>query len=101
VLIGNYEIMKDVSPLHPTVIAGTEVAVRLPRRDVEYKANEGYNLTVENLPWGKKGYTLTLYRLDETHNLSAVEETAGSGATVRLTNQLPAPSVELIVIRSK
>jgi xylan 1,4-beta-xylosidase len=101
VLIGNYEIMNDVSPLHPTVIAGTEVAVRLPRREVEYKDNKGYALALEHLPWGKKGYTLTRYRLDETHNLSPVEETSGTGTSVEISNPLSAPGVELIVLRSK
>ena len=69
--------MKDVVPLHPKVVAGTEIAVRLPRRTVEYKDNKGYSITVKNLPWGKKDYTIKRYLIDETHNFEPVGEQSG------------------------
>ena len=55
VLVSNYEIINDVATLHPTKVAGTEIAVRgMPRRNVEYKDNRGYSMTVKNLPVGKE-----------------------------------------------
>jgi xylan 1,4-beta-xylosidase len=101
VLIGNYEIIKDVGPLHPNFVSGTEIAVRLPRRAVEYKDNQGYLLTVRNLPWGKKPFTITRYRIDETHNLDAGSEQSGSGGSAQLNQTLSPPAVELIEIQEK
>src|ERR1700757_1202158 len=65
VLISNCEIMKDVAPLHPTVVAGTEIAVRLPRRTVEYQNNQGFSILIEKLPWGGGGYTVRRYQIDQ------------------------------------
>jgi len=101
VLISNYEIIKDVALLHPTVVAGTEIAVRLPRRTVEYKNNQGYSITVKNLPWGKKDYTIKRYLIDQSHNLEPVGEQSGSGGGVQLTEPLLPPAVELVEIQQK
>jgi hypothetical protein len=100
-LISNYEIMKDVVPLHPTVVPGTEVAVRLPRRKVEYTNNKGYELTVHHLPFGNKGYTVRRYRIDSTHSFAVTDEQSGSGKKLQLSGPLAAPSVELVEIQSK
>jgi xylan 1,4-beta-xylosidase len=101
VLVSNYEIIKDVATLHPTKVAGTEIAVRLPRRNVEYKDNHGYSITVKNLPWGKKPYAIKRYRIDQTHDLAVVDEQSGSGGTVRLEAPLTSPAVELVEIQEK
>lgn len=101
VLISNYEIIKNVAPLHPVVVPGTEIAVRLPRRNVEYKDNQGYSMTVDNLPWGKKDYTIKRYLIDQTHNFAVVGEQSGSGGRLQLTEPLSPPAVELVEIRKK
>ncbi|MGH9559390.1 MAG: hypothetical protein ACRD30_09135, partial [Bryobacteraceae bacterium] len=101
VLISNYEILKDVDQLHPIKIAGTDIAVRLPRRQVEYKDNRGYSLTVNRLPWGNKGYTVKRYRIDQDHNLDMVGQQSGSGGTVKISEPLAPPSVELVEIERK
>lgn len=101
VLISNYEIVKDVAPLHPTVVPGTEIAVRLPRRPAEYKNNNGYSVMITNLAWGKHSYAIRRYRIDETHNLALVDEQSASGDSALISTRLPAPAVELLEIERK
>jgi len=101
VLISNYEIMKDVAPLHPRVVPGTEIAVRLPRREVHYENNRGYSIAITQLPWGKGSYTIRRYRIDQTHNLDLTAEESGKGGSTRIEDALPAPAVELIELRKK
>ena len=99
VLISNYEILKDVAPLHPTVVAGTEIAVRLPRRAVEYQPSQGYALSV-NLPW-RSGYTVKRYRIDDAHNLDLIGQQSGSGGRAEFNAPLSQPAVELVEIEKK
>ena len=93
--------MKDVAPLHPVVVPGTEVAVRLPRREIEYRASLGYKLTVDGLPWGNEGYLVRRYRIDGEHNLDLVEEQYGTGKTFTMSSSLLSPAVELVEIEKK
>ena len=101
VLISNYEIMKDVAPLHPHFVPGTEIAVRLPRRHVRYENNQGCSIAITHLPWGKGSYTIRRYRIDQTHNLDLTGEESGKGGSARIEEALPAPAVELIELRKK
>ncbi len=72
----------------------------LPRRtDVVYRDNAGYNLTINNLPWGKKAFTVKRYRISQTQNLELVEEKPGAGRTFNLSNPLAPDAVELIVLQ--
>ena len=72
----------------------------LPRRSPVYKNNGGYDLKVDHLPaWAAKGYSVNRYRMDETHNMTLVDSVHGTEKTLHLSSVLPAPSVDLIVIR--
>jgi len=74
----------------------------LPRRtDIVYRDNAGYTLTVENLPWGKKAFSVERYRIDKTHNLDLVEEKAGAGGKLDLSIALAPEALELIVLRKR
>ena len=72
-----------------------------PRTDIVYRDNAGYNLTVDNLPWGKRAFNLKRYRLGKTQNLELVEERSGRGGTLKLSQPLPTDSLELIVLECK
>lgn len=74
---------------------------RLPARKVEYKNNGGYDLTVENLPWGEKEFTVKRYRLDGTHDWDLVETTEGRGGEWKNSETLAAPAVEMVVLERK
>ena len=100
-LVSNYEIPVDVAQLHPTVVPGTEIAVRLPRRSVKYENNAGFSLRVDHLPRDKRGYTIRRYLIDQTHDFAALGEESGTGNTVELKEPLPAPALELIEIEKK
>ncbi|MGH9559392.1 MAG: GH39 family glycosyl hydrolase [Bryobacteraceae bacterium] len=98
ILISNHEIPKELKPLHPKPALKFQ---RVPIRTVEYKDNRGYKLTVDKLPWGKSGYTVKRYLLDQTHDFTQVEDRAAKGASLELSNELPPPSVELITLQKR
>jgi hypothetical protein len=82
---------------------GTQVSLNvLPRRNPTYVANRGYELTIKNLPtWAALGYTVNRYRLDNTHAMPAlIDSQKRNERTLSLSADLPAPAMELIVIRS-
>jgi hypothetical protein len=73
-----------------------------PRRtDIVYRDNAGYDLTVSNLPWGEKAFSLKRYRISATQNLELVERKSGNGGSMRLSHPLPTDTVELIVLERK
>ena len=71
------------------------------RTGIQYSNNKGYSLTVSNLPWGNRPFTIKRYRLTKTENFTLVEQKKAEGATASLSNPLPAPGLELIVLESK
>jgi xylan 1,4-beta-xylosidase len=110
VLITNYAIPAEY--LQPTTktsldfdlpIAATRVPVsmKLPSRRTEAVAtdNDGYILTINHLPIKLQHYQISRYRLDKSHELTLVDTVMGSGSTLRAKALLPAPSVELIVVK--
>ena len=69
--------------------------------NIVYRDNTGYNLTIDNLPWGKRAFTLKRYRLSRTQNLELVEERSGRGGTLKLSQPLPTDSLDLIILDGK
>jgi hypothetical protein len=73
-----------------------------PRKEIAYRDNEGYKLTIGNLPWGKNaGFTLKRYRLTKDHDLEVVEEKQATGDSITVSNPLPPPGLELIELRRR
>lgn len=109
VLISNYEIpAADQGPFPdpPVVddnftIPGIGTFTLLPRRAVTYADNDGYDLTVNHVPAGGRGVVVSRYRVDDSDNLTLVDQTVQRGSTVHLSAALPAPAVELVVISPK
>ncbi|MGC1128445.1 MAG: hypothetical protein WA875_02680 [Candidatus Acidiferrales bacterium] len=110
ILMGNYEIPPNYQA-HVMVppaefMKGTHVPdfskiERLPARKVEYRNNGGYDLTVENLPWGEKEFTVKRYRLDGAHDWDLVETKEGRGGEWKNSETLAAPAVEMVVLERK
>jgi xylan 1,4-beta-xylosidase len=106
VLISNYEIpAADQGPFPDPPIVNNIFAIPgigtftlLPRRSVTYANNDGYDLTVNHLPGGHGSVVVSRYRVDDSHNLTLVDQTVHDGPTVHLAAMLPAPAVELIVV---
>jgi hypothetical protein len=107
VLISNYEIPREdrglapsfnfkVPPDAPFTIGTFTI---LATRGVTYTDNAGYDLTVDHIRGGESGVVVSRYRVDDTHSLSLVDQTVQRGSTVHLSAALPAPAVELVVIR--
>ena len=103
VLIANYEIPpEDIGPLpfpdNLFSIPGIATFTLLDRRTVTYTNNDGYDLTVDGLRGRGRAYRVERYRLGAGHQLTLVDSTLQRGQ-VHLSATLPAPAVELVVIR--
>jgi hypothetical protein len=111
VLISNYAIPAEyLKPTDKTSldfelpIAATRVPVSMklpPRRtDAVATDNGGYTLIISHLPKTLQHYQISRYRLDATHAFTLVDTVVGTGGTVRTQASLPAPSLELIIVRA-
>ena len=105
IFIANYAIPDRLLAKMHTASAQTPDRrghIWLPHRtDIVYRDNAGYDLTVSNLPWGEKAFSLKRYRISSTQNLELVEEKSESGASLKLSNPLPTDTVELIVLERR
>lgn len=122
ILISNYEIPAGYKPKdmvlspelnemvkkikaeeasHPNPAKPAPVSELPQRAGIVYHDNAGYNLTVDNLPFGKDAYTIKRYRISKTQNLELVEEKEASGASLKISNSFAPDTVELIVLQHK
>ncbi len=92
IIISNYAI--------PTNFKSRKTFLPL-RTNIVYRDNSGYNLAIDNLPWGNKAFSLKRYRISKTQNLELVEEKSGSGGKLKLSHSLPADTIDLIVLERK
>jgi hypothetical protein len=110
ILISNYEIPPDYKPHVMVVPPKVQELLNLdfskikslPRRtDAHVGDNGGYALTIEHPPWGDAEFSIKRYRITDTDDLRLVGESGGKGGKVQLSNPLPPPGVELIVLRRR
>lgn len=104
VLISNYQIPAEfLGPRNGENVLriGTAFDVKLlERRDITYRNNSGYDLTVDHLD-AKRTYTVERYRISSSSNFEKVDSTEQRGPRVRLHAELPPPGVELIVLKAR
>jgi xylan 1,4-beta-xylosidase len=112
ILISNYAIPAGFKPhimqMPPDLLKASpaqsdfsKVRFLPPRTDIVYRDNAGYKLTVSNLPWGKKAFSIKRYRISKTQNLDLVEEQSSKGPTFSLSEPLAPDAVELIVLQRR
>jgi xylan 1,4-beta-xylosidase len=112
ILIGNYarqtpykptpmQVPPEVLKTFPSNIDFSKWKFLPLREDIVYKDNAGYNLTIDNLPWGKKKFHVKRYRITKTQNFELVDEKDATGASLNLTANLPPDAVEFIVLQAK
>jgi hypothetical protein len=110
VLINNYQIPEGYKPpinkppegLYPHGMPEPDLsrAKFLPRRqDIVYRKNRGYDLTITNLPWRDAAFSVKRYRLTKLEDFGLVEEVVRSGGKLQVSNPLPPPGLELIVLQ--
>ena len=109
VLISNYAIPSGFKPngmpmpadvLKSAPVPDFSKFKLLPRRtDIVYRDNAGYNLTIHNLPWGKKAFHIKRYRISKTQNFELVDEKEGVGNSLSLSSPLPPEAMELVVLQ--
>ena len=109
VLISNYQIPEGYKPhiqkppedVFPQGLPVPDLSKMkfLPRREgIVYSKNRGYDLTITNLPWREAAFSVKRYRLTKSEDLGLVEEVVRSGGKLQLSNPLPPPGLELIVL---
>jgi len=112
VLISNYAIpagfKPDIMQMPPELVKASppqpdssKSKVLPPRADIVYRDNAGYNLTINNLPWGKKPFSMKRYRISKTQNLDLVEERSSEGGVLTMSDSLPPDALELIVLQRR
>jgi hypothetical protein len=103
VLVSNYEIPKAlIGPRsRPDILSVPNVfEVRLlKRRQVSYRDNGGYDITIDNLAANQR-YSIERYRISSERNFQLLDRTVQRGPLVRLQARLPPPGIELISIKS-
>ncbi len=112
ILISNYAIPAGFKP-HPMQMPPEALKAAGPqpdfskfkflptRTDIIYRDNVGYNLTIDNLPWGKKAFSAKRYRISKTQDLELVEDRSSEGPTFSLSEALAPNAVELIVLQRR
>jgi xylan 1,4-beta-xylosidase len=112
ILISNYAIPEGYKPhalqmpadllkAGPALPDFSKVKFLPARKDVVYHDNLGYNLRIDNLPWGQAGFVMKRYRISATQNLDLLDEHATTGSTVDLSNALAPDTLELIVLQRR
>jgi len=72
----------------------------LSRRDVVYRHNAGFDLTIEHLPQDRT-YVLERCRITDHDDFKLVSTVIPSGAAVHLSEALPPPGIELVTVREQ
>jgi hypothetical protein len=112
VLISNYRVPEGYKPpinkppegLFPEGMPVIDVSRMkfLPRREgIVYSKNRGYDLTITNLPWRDAAFSVKRYRLTKSEDFGLVEEVVRSGGKLQISNPLPPPGLELIVLQER
>jgi xylan 1,4-beta-xylosidase len=111
ILISNYQVPANYKPnvmvppaefLRGATLPDMSKVKLPPNRNITYKNNAGYDLTIRNLPWGKKPFTVERYRLTNTEDFTRIAAAPdGQGGELKISNALPAPGIELIVLTRK
>jgi xylan 1,4-beta-xylosidase len=110
VLVSNYQIPPGFQP-HIMVpppdvqemikIDFSKLKVLPQRTDIPGVKDVGYDLTIDHLPWGNAAFTIKRYRITSTDDLKLAGESSGKDGKTELSNPLPAPGVELIVLQRR
>lgn len=112
VLISNYEIPANYKPRPMNVPEGSlpkdmpmpdfsKMRSLPPRTNVRYQQNRGYRLVVDHLPWGQGPFKVQRYRLTSTEDFSLVQDSSSNGGKFEISNPLPPPALELVVLTGK
>ena len=103
ILVSNYQIPTELigrrkgdDVLHVPPVFDVSL---LPRRDVGYHDNGGFDLTVKHLP-ADRSYRIERCRITAHDDFEPVSTVIAPGAPVRFTEVLPPPSVELVTVRT-
>jgi xylan 1,4-beta-xylosidase len=113
VLISNYQIPANYQPPPMVPPEGSapknipmpdfsKMKFLTPQEGIVYRQNQGYRLTMNNLPWGKEAaFTVKRYRLTQDHNLEVVQEKQATGDSIQISNPLAPPGLELVELRRR
>ena len=103
VLISNYQIPAELlghrkgdDVLHVPPIFDVTL---LPRRDVSYHDNGGFDLTIEHLPQDR-AYEVEQCSITRKDDFKPTRTVVAPGGAVHLRTALPPPAVELVTVRA-
>ena len=99
VLISNYEVPASLRGARK---GGDKVAGflnLLPRRELKYERNEGFDLKVTSLN-SDQLYRIERYRISDMWDYRLLNTLTLKGSEVAIRGALPAPGIELVVIKA-
>ena len=103
VLISNYQIPAELlgrrkgdNVLHVPPVFDVTL---LPRREIHYHDNGGFNLTIEHLPPGRT-YVVEQCRITRKDDFKPTRTVLAPDAAVQINTVLPPPGVELVTVRA-
>jgi xylan 1,4-beta-xylosidase len=110
ILISNYAIPAGFTPpamqMPPAVLKAlptldfSKIKFLTPRHLV-YRDNAGYTLTVNNLPWGNKAFSMKRYRIGTAQNLELIEDRMTEGESLNFSSPLAPEGIELVVLQRR
>ena len=99
VLVSNYEVPASLRGARK---GGDKVAGflnLLPRRELKYERNEGFDLKVTSLEPDQL-YRIERYRISDVWDYRLLNTVTLKGSEVAISGVLPAPGIELVVIKA-
>src|SRR4051794_2337211 len=99
VVISNYEVPESLRGPRSGGDRLADMLNVLPRRDLEYSNNDGFDLTVSGLD-PDTTYRVERYRISDLWDHRLLSTDFVKGDRIAISGPLPAPSIETIVIRA-
>jgi hypothetical protein len=100
VVISNYEVPTELRGPRATGDRLADMLNVLPRRELSYADNQGFNLSVTGLD-PDMTYRVERYRTSDLWDYRLLSTDFMRGSELRVSGPLPAPSIETIVIRAE
>lgn len=100
VVISNYEVPESLRGLRPDGDRLADMLNVLPRRELTYADNEGFELEVTGLD-PETSYRIERYRISDLWDHRLLTTDFARGDRVVVTGPLPAPGIETVIIHAE
>jgi len=100
IVISNYEVPASLRGPRPLGDKVGGFINLLPRREINYRSNRGFDLKVAGLQ-ANKLYRVSQYRISDNWDYRLLSTLTRRGSEVAVSATLPPPGIELVVIKTE